>query len=122
MSSLDVKFASVDEEKQVVYGIVLQPDEVDLQFDTISAEEIQKAAWKYLQSPVIGLRHKESIPDARPVESYIAPCAFELGGETVKAGSWAMAVHIESETLWKSVKSGELSGFSIGAFVSRIPV
>ena len=41
--------SKVDTEKRFVYGPVLIPDEVDAQRDIVSAEEIQKAAWDFME-------------------------------------------------------------------------
>lgn len=116
-----VKFASLDLEKQVVYGIVLEPDMVDKQGDIISKEEIEKAAWKYALTPmVIGSGHKKQAK-AKPVETYLAPVDFELGGQTVKKGSWVLAVKVMDTELWQLVKDGDFMGFSIGAMGRRSP-
>jgi DNA adenine methylase len=111
-----LKFAGMDLERQIVYGIVLQPGVIDKQGDKISADEIEKAAHKYALTPmVIGKGHKEQIK-AKPVETYIAPIDFELGGQEVLKGSWVMAVKVMDTELWTMVKEGEFTGFSIGAY------
>ncbi len=40
---------SVDKEKRFVLGPVLVPEEIDLQRDIVSEEEIQKAAWAFME-------------------------------------------------------------------------
>lgn len=110
-------------DEQIVYGIVLEPDVVDAQQDTYSADEVRASAHKYmLDYQHVGLMHKQLIDGkADVIESYISPCAFSMGGQSVKEGTWIMAVKIVDPTLWKSVKDGELTGFSIGGNARRTP-
>lgn len=117
---LAVKFLkAADEEKHLVTGIVLEPDTIDAHNDTVSAEEIEKAAFEYMRkSRVIGEQHKKK-GEAEIVESYIAPVDFNLGGQKVKKGSWVMTVKVLSDKLWKAVKAGEFTGFSIGGYGNR---
>ena len=112
-------------EKQIVYGIVLEPEVYDSQEDIYSADEIENAAHLYLENfQQIGHMHQTMLPgeSVRIVESYIAPCDFTMGGEAVKAGAWVVAVHCLNDDLWAQVKNGELTGFSIGGWAQRVPV
>lgn len=120
IKSLDVKFAATDDSKHLVFGIVMEPDEVDTQGDITSADEIEKAAHRFMErSRVMGEGHKKAAK-AMPVESYIAPQDFELGGQTVKAGSWVMASKVFDDDLWEAIKAGDFTGFSIGAYTRRV--
>jgi uracil-DNA glycosylase family 4 len=111
-----------DVEKQLVYGIVLEPGSVDAQNDTISAEEIERVAHVYLRdSRVVGESHKGKA-GANVVESYIAPVDFTLGGQNVTKGTWIMVAKINDSKLWQDTKDKKLNGFSIGGFSRRIPV
>jgi hypothetical protein len=108
-----------DDEKQLVYGVVLEPETVDTQGDVISADEIEKAAHRFLvKSRVISDRHSKKA-DAEVVESYVAPDAFEMGGQKVKKGSWVLGVHVSDSKLWSAIKQGEYQGFSVGGFGVR---
>lgn len=114
--SFDVEILKTNQEKQLVYGIVLKPDVVDSQQDFVSASEIEKCAHKWMiKSRVFDKEHAELLgsESARPVESYVSPVGFEMNGREVKAGSWIVVSHIASKELWESVKSGELRAFSI---------
>lgn len=113
--------AENDNEKQIVYGIVLEPDTVDAQGDMIGAADIEKAAHMFLvHSRTVGDMHKRQAA-AEVVESYIAPVDLTLGGQMVKKGSWVIAVHVTDPDLWAAVKAGEYTGFSVGGFGRRIP-
>lgn len=111
-------------EQRLVMGIVLEPETVDSQNDIYSAAEIASAAHRYLeQFQNVGHMHQTMLPDTavKVAESYLAPVDFEVQGQAVKAGTWIIVVHILSDGLWKQVKSGELTGFSIGGYAQRVP-
>lgn len=111
--------AKTDSAKQIVYGVVLEPDTCDLQGDVISADTIEKAAHDYLiASRVVGDSHMTQAP-ADVVESYIAPSDMVLGETKVTKGSWVMGVHIVDTVLWEAVQKGDYTGFSIGGYGTR---
>jgi hypothetical protein len=113
------KILKADDERQIVYGVVMEPDSVDSQGDVISADEIEKAAHRFLvKSRIIGDRHRRKAP-AVPVESYVAPDDLELGGQPVKAGSWVLGVYVADPELWQQIKRGEYESFSVGGFGVR---
>lgn len=117
--SVASKIAKTNVEKRLVTGIVLEPGEIDSQNDTISAETIQTAAHNFLASynedTELGLMHRQfGELGLELAESWIAPFDFELGGQSVKEGSWIMVVKVLNDDTWAKVKSGELTGFSIG--------
>lgn len=111
-----------DTEKRLVYGIVLEPNSVDLQGDTIKAETIEAAAHQYLvKSRVIGAGHAGKA-DASISESWIAPEDFTYEGQDIKKGTWLMTVKINNDILWDKVKNGTYQGFSIGGTGLRVPM
>lgn len=112
-----------DNEKQVVYGVVLEPNDVDLQEDWMKPEEIEKTAHFFMMNGrTIGKSH-ETVCKAIPVESYIAPvdfaCKGQYGDQTVKKGSWVIGVKVLDPSEWEKVKSGEYTGFSVGGWGKR---
>ena len=110
----DVPFIKADKAKQIVYGIVYSPDEVDSQGDEASAEEIEKAAHDFLATcRVMKVMHKGKPAKVDVIESYIAPEDVTIGEQEVKKGSWVVAVKIHSKKIWKAVVDGELTGFSM---------
>jgi hypothetical protein len=114
-----VPILKADEERRIVFGIVLEPDTVDSQGDVIAADEIEKAAHKFLvKSRVVGNRHNEPAK-AEVVESYVAPDEFEMGGQKVKKGSWVLGVHVSDDALWQDIKNNEITGFSVGGMGTR---
>jgi len=114
-----------DEDEKIVTGIVLEPDEVDAQGDTISKEAIKEAAHKFLskfnKDTELGFMHK-AFGDLGMglIESWVAREDSDFGGSPVKSGSWLMSVQVsDNEKLWEKIKSGEIAGFSIGG-VARV--
>ena len=115
-----------DDDQRLVTGIVLEPDEVDAQNDTISADVIEKAAHNFLKqfnsSTKMGLMHEKfDNLGIDLVESYVTKEDTPIGGNPVKAGSWLMTVRITSDKLWGDVKAGRLTGFSIGGIATIDP-
>lgn len=106
------------EDRRIITGIVLEPDTVDAQDDTISSEVIEKAAHDFLSrynlSTQLGEQHTFFGVGVNLVESYIAPSDLTIGTESVKKGSWILSVHVEDDEIWRKVKEGEITGFSIG--------
>jgi len=115
---------AVDPESHFVFGIVLEPETVDSQEDIYSADEIRRSAHDYMiDYRNVGLQHKALINrGVKVVESFIAPVDFALHGSMVKAGTWLMGVRVLDEGIWKAIKSGELTGFSIAGFATKTPL
>ena len=65
-------------DQQIVYGVVSEPDTIDLQGDRLSKAEIVKACHKFMmESQKIGKEH-EGPAKADIIESYIAPTDFTV--------------------------------------------
>lgn len=110
-----------DDAKQIVYGVVMQPDVPDSAGDWQTAETIERAAHKYLaESRKHDVQHDEQTADVTTVESFIAPDNMTVAGNEVLKGSWVMAVHVADPAVWGQVTKGELTGFSIGGTGVRV--
>ncbi len=115
-----VPIIKADEEKRLIYGIVMEPDSVDSQGDKTTAEEIEKAAHKFmLNSQIIYNEHEKPEPDCNVVESYICPQNIKMGESDIKKGSWVMVTHCAKDELWEQVKKGGFTGYSIKGFAQR---
>jgi len=117
----DIDILKVDEEKKVMIGIVLEPDEVDAQNDTIRPEIIERAGFNFLADfgkvggTRLGLMHKKfGDIGLELVMSWIALEDTTINGKPVKKGSWLMGVRATDDSIWQKVKRGDLTGFSIG--------
>ncbi len=119
----DIQVIKLEHEQQVVRGVVLEPDVVDSQDDIMNSTEIEKAAHSFMvevQRGVgsIGVDHEEPA-DAVVVESFLAPIEFSEGDQTIRKGSWVLAVKVFDPELWESVKSGDRTAFSIHGRAER---
>lgn len=119
----EVVILSKQEEQRLVTGIVLVPEEVDSQNDIYSAEEVQKASFAYMEAfQNVGLMHRKMVTGkVRIVESFIAREDYTEGGQSVKKGTWVMTTRVLDDALWKAVKEGKLTGYSIGGSAVRVP-
>lgn len=118
-----VPIMKADRAKQIVYCVVIEPDDVDEQGDVMFEDDIEETAHDYmLNSRVVGSDHEQPI-EAAPVESYIAPVDFEMEGpfgvQTVKKGSWVLGLKIFDPKEWSKVEDGSYTGVSIGGFGLR---
>lgn len=122
--SKEVVFKGMNKMKQIVYGVVLAPDEIDEQSDYMRAEDIEASAHDYLRkSRTVGRRHSGTV-DADVVESYIAPQDLTFaegphGPQMVKKGSWVLGVKVHDPAEWDKVQNGEYQAFSVGGFGVR---
>lgn len=110
-------------EERFVLGVVLEPDVVDSQSDTYDAATIRVAAHLFMeQYAAMGLQHTEIVTGKiKILETYIAPSDMTIGDQTVKAGTWLMGLRFVDDALWDDVKTGKLTGLSIGGSAIREP-
>jgi hypothetical protein len=124
-TAVDVKLCAIEkkagEEKRIVFGIVLEPGETDAHKDTVSEEEIEVAAHRWLAKyQNRGLQHSKLANHQTEIyESFIAPADMTIGGQKVKKGSWLLMLHILDKKLWDDIKAGKFTGFSMGGFARR---
>lgn len=111
-----------DEDEHTVFGIVLEPEVVDSQGDIYSEEEIRQTAYRFLERyQTFGLQHQEMVPEILPLESYLAPVDMVINGHKIKKGTWLLRIRVLDADIWADVKSGKLTGFSIGGSAIRTP-
>lgn len=119
-------------EERYVLGVVLEPNDgkngvpldPDAQRDIYSAEEVRDAAHRFMEHHRnLGLMHREFVTGkVRILESYLAPVDFELAGARLRKGTWLLALRIVDDELWRKIKQGDFTGFSIGGSAIRRPV
>lgn len=123
IQKIDVPVLKVESEKRLVTGIVLEPDTIDAHRDIVSREVIEKAAHRFMadynDETQMGLMHRKfSDVGIEMVESWIAPGELTINGVRIKPGTWVMTVHVTKDDVWKEVKEGRLTGFSIGGIAT----
>lgn len=112
----DIRIAKADKAKQIVYGLVYEPDVEDAHGDTMTAEEIEKAAHGFMERQNtynIDKQHDLDADKGYVVESYIAPVDMELGDQEIKKGSWVAGVKVTDADTWTAIEKGEITGFSM---------
>lgn len=123
---LKYKVQKASQHKQLIYGVVLEPDVLDSQNDYMFSSQVERAAHNYMKKGLRGkatvskLQHRKlgffkNKPSVVPVESFIAPTDFSYDGkEMVKKGTWVMVLHVEDPDVWDDVLAGHYTGLSIG--------
>jgi len=108
-------FLSKSTKKQIVFGVVLFPEEYgkDKQNDKVPQEEVELAAYRYLAfGRQIGFYHND-----------VAHVDFLLDENEpkslVKKGEWYLGVWLPRSEDWARVESGEVVGFSIEGKAAR---
>jgi hypothetical protein len=108
----EVPIAKADDERHLAYGAVYVPNVPDSHNDWMSADEIEKAAHRFLASGAVNnVDHEHDLKNTGSVvvESFIA----RDGDADFPVGAWVVGVHVPSPDLWRMVKSGEITGFSM---------
>jgi hypothetical protein len=112
------------EEERIIFGVVLEPDTVDLQDDIVTKEEIKLACYKFMEEfGYLGKQHKEIVNGKLVLlENFLAPTDFKINEQDVKKGSWLIKERVVDDELWDGIKKGEYTGYSIGGSAVRKPV
>lgn len=117
----EVPIRKIDEEKRLVYGIVYAPDEVDAHGDMMTADEIEKAAYRFMQARRTTNVDKQH--DFQADEGFVAESWIVRQGDPVfpdeKPGAWAVAIKVLSDETWQEIKEGKIQGISL-AGVARV--
>lgn len=106
------------------------PDKYDAQNEWTDAVELQKALWDYVKSGDrdIRLQHQKDIKAGEWVEAMTLPYEWTTpvqksngssGAITYPAGTVLLGV-VWEPWAWEMVKSGEITGFSIGGSAERL--
>ena len=119
------EFSKVDEDKRLVYGWASVVTEggmpvVDLQGDMLDIDDLQKATHAFMATGrAAGQNHERSedgiVAYGKIVEAVVFTEDLQsaLGIHLGKTGLF-IAVKVDDDEVWKSVKNGGLKAFSIG--------
>ena len=118
----DVSIIPIEKgDEHIVYGIVYEPDVEDSQGDKASEEEIRKAAYQFMeQVQIFKVNHKGRNVKVRVLENYIAPVDFAISGGQVKKGSWVLVTRVLDDKIWKAIKDGKLTGYSMAGYAQAV--
>ena len=110
-----------DQDKMIeISAFYCAPDDVDGHGDVMSAEEIVKMVDNFNVELVKGnnlsnIDHKESTEAFTFIKAFVAECDMVIGDKPVREGTPLIKVQYNDADLWKARKSGEYTGWSIGA-------
>jgi len=130
------KILKVDDELRVVWGwasVISKNGKTitDTQDDQIQSEVLVKAAHEFMrESAEGGFMHVPDLKVGTIVESMVFTKALQdaLGVKVLDKADgqqiegWLVGFSVESEKLWKRVKSGEYAQFSIGGLAEKVAV
>jgi len=113
------KFYKQNKKKQIVGGIVYEPDAVDTQGDYTDAEEIQKAMYDFMEkyaknSKRIKIGHKGATHTFPIMECFQPEHDITRGGQTVKKGAWWLMLKVTDKAVWDDIEKNKITGFSMG--------
>jgi len=110
-------------------SVVYPANQVDAHGDTMTQDELEKAAWRFMSkdsvSRRVGLMHKDGTTGAGTVvESFIYRgdpwTVKDLGGtkQTVNSGDWLMGI-VWDPDVFAAIESGEITGLSLQGLAAR---
>lgn len=112
----------------VVYSVVAEPGwheepgvgaDQSIEDRWASEEEIVKACHGFQKSGgLINKMHESLEPYGSLVENAIALADFEIGGQTIRKGSWYVGIEPNTEG-WEAIEKGEFTGVSIQGTAMR---
>lgn len=109
-----------EDEQQLVYGVVYEPDVEDAHGDSMTASEIEKSAHTFLKDfRNIDTQHDFEAGAGELVESYVAPVDMDIDGEIITKGSWVIVTKA-TEEIWEAIKKGEYTGYSMAGTAEAI--
>jgi len=120
----EIIILKTDDEKQMVYGIVYSPGEVDTDGDFATAAAIEKMAYKFMKNgktPNVDQQHDFVADEGFVAESWITKSGDPLFADQ-PVGSWAVGIKVENQETWALVKSGEIKGLSMAGAAQTVPV
>lgn len=119
---IQTKIFKADDEKHLIFGFASAADVVDLQNDTISAEELESAAYDFVINSRAGSVMHSGKRVADLIESFFisADKALALGVDGGYINHWFVGFRINDESVWNKIKDGTYSMLSIGGTARRI--
>lgn len=120
---------SVNNEQRIVTGVALRADfpvyrtspEGKEYYFTVSRSEMQKIAQKFMREKrgdAVNIEHnqKDTVEGVYLIESFLLSEKHKLAYPEftdIEDGSWMVSYKVENDSVWKSIKEGLLTGFSV---------
>lgn len=119
-----VSIKEMDSAEQVATGVVMVPNEIDLQRDYVPEwvmRSLEAGYAKRLEDGDVseGVMHAKFPPDdSETIETYLTESETELGGDTYPADTWVIRRKYHDDDLWQLVEDEVLGAFSIGGRIT----
>lgn len=117
---VEVRVEKAAAEQRLVFGwasITTQDGApvVDVHGDSMPTEVLEKAAYRYTLQSRAGKRQHAGEPVMHLVESVVLTKAKQdaMGVDLGREGWW-VGFHVPDDATWGAIKSGDVTGFSIG--------
>lgn len=131
----EFKFKSTDEEKRIVTGPAMIPNQEIVRLDAEgkpyfvfftedTVAKAQEVFAKYGKTKATNFEHEDStLEGATVIESWIVKDSkndkSNALGFDVPANTWMVSYKVDNDELWEKVKNGEVNGFSIEGVFSK---
>jgi len=119
---VEIAKAEEADDRQIVTGPVLIPNKVDGQGDVMGEEAIEQTAYDFLASynegTRLGVQHQMFPPTLKLLESWVLKADWTIADRTFAQGTWFLTTKVLDKELWKKIRSGEVTGYSIGGLGS----
>lgn len=109
----------------LLYVTVMEPDVMDAQGDTYTAEEVKKAAYRFAKKGLVGKNdvnhNSQPVPEFVVAESYLLKAEDKEHFPNTKVGAWVCVMKCEDllSELWQKVQKGKFNGVSIAGFAEE---
>lgn len=132
------KFKTVDEDKRIVIGAAMLPNEKIIRYDAddkpyfvyFSEDTVKQCSELFLKRSNhhgTNVDHSDAVKSGvTVVESWIVTDpkndkSSALGYKNIPVGAWFVSYKVDNDELWQKVKDGEVLGFSVeGLFTQTI--
>ena len=106
----------VDADTHYVTGVVYEPMKDDTQGDFMTEDEIQKAAYWYMENGQnVDIQHSfQPFSGATTVESWVTKSDQKIGDQDIQKGTWMMTMKITDPEVFAEIQKGDITGFSMG--------
>ena len=131
-----IRLSTINDEKRIVTGVVLVPNMIiprynektktsyNLQFDEEAILKLSQKFFKdgYQLNSNMNHNPNDAIDGLVFFESWLvldpqSDKSKTLGFTNLEKGTWMVSAHITNDDTWSRIKSGEVKGFSIEAFL-----
>ena len=116
MAKKSVSGLLLNEARRIVYGEVYSPNILDADDETMSAADVEKAAYSFLLNggvTKIDISHDFKKSGCYVVETFLA----RQNDLDFTPGAWVLGIKVPDDSIWGKILKGELNGFS-GSFLS----